>query len=228
SPTDMIVSLARSASASTSTSTARSAETRERILSVAAEEFAERGYAGTSIGGIAERAGVGKGLVQYYFKAKVDFALEIVQGAYDQSSFANIIGAAVPLRGLAAIVTSIRTVARAFREDVRVRAAARLLREHDVIPATFPTPYVSWVAVIAQCLIDAADDGDIPPRENLATEAWHLVANFYGVQEVSQRLTQREDLPERIEEMLEREFTLLGVFEPGRFLADPPGDIVQL
>lgn len=223
----MIVSTVRSASASTSASTARSAETRERILSIAAEEFAERGYAGTSIGGIAERAGVGKGLVQYHFKAKVDLALEIVQGAYAQASFANIIGSAVPLRGLAAIVTSIRTVSHAFREDVRVRAAVRLLREHDVIPATFPTPYVSWVAVIAQCLIDAADDGDIPPRENLATEAWHLVANFYGVQEVSQRLTGREDLPERIEEMLEREFTLLGVFEPHRFLGTP-GDVVQL
>ncbi|RZU66653.1 TetR family transcriptional regulator [Microterricola gilva] len=220
----MIASTARSAS----TSTARSTETRERILSIAAEEFAERGYAGTSIGGIAERAGVGKGLVQYHFKAKVDLALEIVQGAYAQASFANIIGSADPLRGLAAIVTSIRTVARAFREDVRVRAATRLLREHDVIPATFPTPYVSWVAVIAQCLIDAADDGEIPSRENLATEAWHLVANFYGVQEVSQRLTQREDLPERIEEMLEREFILLGVFEPRRFLVESPEDSVQL
>lgn len=224
----MIVSTAHSPSVSPAGSTARSAETRDRILSIAAEEFAERGYAGTSIGGIAKRAGVGKGLVQYYFKAKVDLAVEIVQGAYAQASFANIIGSSAPLRGMAAIVTSIRTVSRAFRDDVRVRAAVRLLREYDVIPATFPTPYVSWVAVIAQCLIEASDDGEIPPGRNLASEAWHLVAGFYGVQEVSQRLTGRQDLPERIEEMLEREFALLGVFEPGRFLAPQPRDTVQL
>lgn len=199
-------------------STARSAETRERILNVAAEEFAERGYAGTSIGGIAERVGVGKGLVQYHFKAKVDLAVEIVQGAFDQASFANIIGSAVPVRGISAVVTSIRTVSRGFRDDVRVRAAVRLLREFDVIPATFPTPYVTWVSVIAQCLDEATDDGEIPPGLDCATEAWHLVAAFYGVQEISQRLTRREDLPERIEEMLERQLSLLGVAEPQRFL----------
>ncbi len=222
----MIVSTVRSSSASTST--ARSAETRERILSVAAEEFAEKGYAGTSIGGIAQRAGVGKGLVQYHFKAKVDLAVEIVEGAYAHVSFANIIGSPVPLRGMAAVVTSLRTVGMAFRDNVRVRAAVRLLREYDVIPATFPTPYVSWVAVIAQCLNEAADDGEIPPGRNLATEAWHLVAAFYGVQEVSQRLTGREDLPERIEELLERELSLLGVFQPSRVLAASPGNAVQL
>jgi AcrR family transcriptional regulator len=199
-------------------SNARSAETREYILNIAAGEFAERGYAGTSIGGIADRAGVGKGLVQYHFKAKVDLAVEIVQGAYAQASFANIIGSAVPVRGIAAVVTSIRTVAIAFRDDVRVRAAGRLLREYDVIPATFPTPYVTWVAVIAQCLEEATDDGEIPPGLNHATEAWHLVAAFYGVQEISQRLTRREDLPERIEEMLERQLRLLGVPDPQRFL----------
>lgn len=209
-------------------STARSAETRERILNVAAEEFAERGYAGTSIGGIAERAGIGKGLVQYHFKAKVDLAVAIVQATFAQAPFANVVGTTVPLRGIAAIVASIRAVSTAFRDTVRVRAAVRLVREYDVIPVTFPTPYLGWMAVMAQCLRDATDDGDIPPGLDFETEGWHLVATFTGVQETSHRLTKRVDLPERIEEMLERQLKLLGVIDPQRFLRREPTGSPQL
>ncbi|SDR92356.1 DNA-binding transcriptional regulator, AcrR family [Microterricola viridarii] len=198
--------------------TARSVETRERILAVAAEEFADRGYAGTSIGGIAERAGVGKGLVQYHFKAKVDIAVTLVQSTFAQAPFANVVTVDPPPRGVAAIVASIRAVSRAFRDNVRVRAAVRLVREYDIIPVVFPTPYVGWMAVMAQCLRDATDAGDIPPGLDFETEGWHLVATFTGVQETSQRLTQREDLPERIEEMLQRQLRLLGVIDPQRFL----------
>lgn len=197
---------------------ARAAETRERILSAAAEEFAERGYAGTSIGSIAERAGIGKGLVQYHFKAKVDLAVTLVQATFAQAPFANVVTTDPPPRGIAAIVASIRAVSRAFRDTVRVRAAVRLVREYDIIPVVFPTPYVGWMAVMAQCLRDATDDGDIPPGLDFETEGWHLVATFTGVQETSHRLTQREDLPERIEEMLQRQLRLFGVVDPERFL----------
>lgn len=198
-------------------STARSAETRERILGIAAEEFANHGYAGTSIGRIAERASMGKGLVQYHFKAKVDLATTIVDAAFSQSPFANVVPQS-PLRGIAMIVASIRAVSTAFRDDIRVRAAVRLVREYDIIPVVFPTPYLGWMAVMAQCLRDASADGEIPSGLDYETEGWHLVATFTGVQETSQRLTKREDLPERIEEMLQRQLRLLGVREPQEYL----------
>lgn len=199
-------------------SPARSSETRERILTVAAEEFADRGYAGTSIGSIAERAGVGKGLVQYHFKAKVDLATTIVQAAFSKAPFANVVQSPVPLRGIAVIVASIRAVSGAFRNDVRVRAAVRLVREYDTIPVVFPTPYVGWMGVMAQCLRDATEDGEIPPGLDCEVEGWHLVSTFTGVQETSHRLTKRHDLPERIEEMLVRQMRVLGVPDPARYL----------
>lgn len=199
-------------------STSRSAETRERILAIAAEEFADHGYSATSIGGIAERAGMGKGLVQYHFKAKVDLATTIVQAAFSQAPFANVVPQGVPLRGIAQIVASIRAVSTAFRDDVRVRAAVRLVREYDIIPVVFPTPYVGWMAVMAQCLRDAAADGEIPAVVDYEVEGWHLVATFTGVQETSHRLTKRVDLPERIEEMLQRQLRLLGVSRPATYL----------
>ncbi|MGM1063578.1 TetR/AcrR family transcriptional regulator [Saccharothrix sp. Mg75] len=44
--------------------------TRARILEAAAAEFGAKGYAGARVGGIAERAGVNKQLISYYFGGK--------------------------------------------------------------------------------------------------------------------------------------------------------------
>ncbi|GAA3883989.1 hypothetical protein GCM10022381_27730 [Leifsonia kafniensis] len=197
---------------------ARSSETRERILATAASEFAERGYAGTSIGDIAAKSGMGKGLVQYHFKAKADLAVAIVQATFAKAPFANLLDETVPLTGIAAIVASIRGVSGAFRDDVRVRAAVRLVREYQLIPVTFPTPYLGWMDKVAGSLREAMEAGEIPPGLDVEREGWHLVATFNGVQETSHRLTGREDLPERIEEMLARVLPVLGVTDVGKYL----------
>ncbi|MGW2716437.1 TetR/AcrR family transcriptional regulator [Streptomyces sp. NPDC001492] len=49
---------------------AESADTRDRILTVAREEFSERGYEKTSVRGIAKAAGVDSALVHHYFGTK--------------------------------------------------------------------------------------------------------------------------------------------------------------
>ena len=199
-------------------SDSRSVEMRERILAAAAVEFADRGYAGASIGLIAEKAATGKGQIQYHFSAKSDIALALVRSAFSQAPFANVLTDAPPLHGMEAIVASIRGVAGVFRNDVRVRAAVRLMREYQLIPAVLPTPYVGWVARIGLLLHEAEAAEEIPAGLDHDQEAWHLVAYFSGVQEISNRLTERDDLPERIEEMLTRAFTALGVIRPDQFL----------
>ena len=45
-------------------------EQTERILSIAAEEFADRGFAGTAIGSIAKKAGVSVGVIYKYYAGK--------------------------------------------------------------------------------------------------------------------------------------------------------------
>ncbi|MFF6805799.1 TetR family transcriptional regulator [Streptomyces sp. NPDC012616] len=49
---------------------AESADTRDRILTAAREEFSERGYEKTSVRGIAKAAGVDPALVHHYFGTK--------------------------------------------------------------------------------------------------------------------------------------------------------------
>jgi AcrR family transcriptional regulator len=52
---------------------------RERILAAAEELFAEAGFEATPTSRIAERAGVPKGLVHYYFKRKPDLLSALVE-----------------------------------------------------------------------------------------------------------------------------------------------------
>ena len=97
------------------------------------------------------------------------------------------------------------------RNDVRIRAAVRLNREHDQIKIPLPTPYVGWIARIAGMIDQAVDLGEMSSGLDSRREAYHLVANFYGVQEVSSRLSNRDDLMERVEEMMIRSLGVLGV-----------------
>lgn len=47
-------------------------EQTDRILSIAAEEFADKGFAGTAVGSIAAKAGVSVGVIYKYYAGKED------------------------------------------------------------------------------------------------------------------------------------------------------------
>ena len=57
--------------------------TRERILEIATDLFAEKGYAGTYVREIVERAGVSKPVLYYYFQSKEGLFYAILEWATD-------------------------------------------------------------------------------------------------------------------------------------------------
>lgn len=59
-----------------------SADTRDRILTAAREEFSERGYEKTSVRGIAKAAGVDSALVHHYFGTKEQVFAAAVEVAF--------------------------------------------------------------------------------------------------------------------------------------------------
>ncbi|MFD8308012.1 TetR family transcriptional regulator [Streptomyces sp. NPDC059690] len=59
-----------------------SAGTRDRILTVAREEFSERGYDKTSVRGIAKAAGVDSALVHHYFGTKEQIFAAAIEVAF--------------------------------------------------------------------------------------------------------------------------------------------------
>ena len=68
---------------------------RQRLLETATELFAEKGYAGTSVREIVDRAGVSKPVLYYYFKSKeglyyaiLEWAAEVQQEILNEIFFA--------------------------------------------------------------------------------------------------------------------------------------------
>jgi AcrR family transcriptional regulator len=59
-----------------------SAERRHRLIAAAAEEFAENGYEGAALVAIAERSGIGKASVYYYFADKADLCATVLDEAW--------------------------------------------------------------------------------------------------------------------------------------------------
>jgi TetR/AcrR family transcriptional regulator len=94
----------------------------DRILAVAALEFAERGFAGARVDRIARRAKVNKAMLYYHFKSK--------QGVYRTLLRQIFTLAAERLRAIAAL-----DLAPAEKVDRVIAGMAELVGEHPYFPA---------------------------------------------------------------------------------------------
>jgi AcrR family transcriptional regulator len=63
--------------------TARGQATRDKLVAAAREVFAERGFAGTRMGDLADAAGVAHGTVYTYFDTKEDVLLAVLEAVRD-------------------------------------------------------------------------------------------------------------------------------------------------
>ncbi|MGX9891472.1 TetR/AcrR family transcriptional regulator [Streptomyces sp. NPDC002276] len=77
-----------------------SADTRDRILAAAREEFSERGYEKTSVRGIAKAAGVDPALVHHYFGTKEQVFEAAIEVAFAPAANAPDAVAEGPLDGV--------------------------------------------------------------------------------------------------------------------------------
>lgn len=104
---------------------------RERILAAAEELFAEAGFDATPTSRIAERAGVPKGLVHYYFKRKPDLLSALVERLPED----RIDPAAVVVPG--DVAASLHRLVDAFDQALDSSAVLShlLWRESDTHPA---------------------------------------------------------------------------------------------
>jgi AcrR family transcriptional regulator len=63
----------------------KATRTRRRILAAAAHEFAERGYAGTSLRQVAAGAGLQLGSLYFHFESKDDLIAEVLRDGIDHA-----------------------------------------------------------------------------------------------------------------------------------------------
>ena len=179
----------------------RAEETRRAVLLAAAHLFFERGYAGTSINDISERSGRTSGAIYFHYSNKEQLALAVVRAHFATWPAVIARHEAVPEPALHKLVRLSFTVARAFRDDVLVRAGARLWAERKSIDVEMPPPFVDWIATVERMLTQARAAGDLAPGAEPSRDAPTLVAAFFGLHTLSDALDDRLLIEDRLTDL---------------------------
>ncbi len=169
----------------------RAKTTRRSLLEAAAQLFNERGYAGTSISDISELSGRTSGAVYFHYTSKEMLALAVVEAHF--ATWPELIERhdSADLPALERLIRLSFAVARAFRDDIVVRAGARLWAERKAINETLPTPFVGWIATVRRLLAQARANGELAPHVDPARDAHSVVCAFFGLHTVSDALEDR-------------------------------------
>ncbi|HTE67821.1 MAG TPA: TetR/AcrR family transcriptional regulator [Actinomycetes bacterium] len=181
--------------------TDRGGETRRRILDVAAEAFALRGYTGTSLNDVLKASGVTKGGFYFHFPSKEALALATLR--YKQEQWSGAVMAAVLRcpRALEQLNAMVEALCDLNERDPACRAISRLCSElpaeHPELRPQLSPQLTTWVDMVASIVRRGQDEGDIRPELDPTVAAEVAVGSFIGLETVSEVLTGRADLRRR-------------------------------
>ncbi|BCN44052.1 ScbR family autoregulator-binding transcription factor [Prescottella equi] len=181
---------------------ARAVATRQQIITGAARMFEQSGFEGASLGDIVDGSGTTKGALYFHFRSKDELARVVIEEQHRtsiESVRAVTETGASPLRQL---VMLCHEMARQIIHDPVVRAGMRLTLEFggSSEPAQ---PYVEWIANAQQIVEHGIELGEITSTVDPASLARFVIGSFTGVQLVSQVLTLRADIEQRVDDMWE-------------------------
>ncbi len=180
---------------------ARAIRTRDAILYAAGEIFEEYGYTAATVEQIAERAQTTKGAVYFHFASKAALAAAVVAQQHAVWGALAVASAEWQLNALDTMERLIREVTKSYAKNPLMRAGVRLANEQaHIVDASIAVPFVGWIERLTGLLRAGQHDGSVRTDLNCAASARAVVASFYGVEEVSARLTGRRDLDRRVRE----------------------------
>ncbi len=181
----------------------RALQTQQSVLESAAAVFAAKGFPGVTILDVAEHAGLTKGAVYFHFANKEALAEAVAQEFYRRLPLIVEPALQLGLPPLRTVVEALQRTADAFRDDRVIQAGARLQIERAYIGATLPTPYADFEALLARLLTQADEAGEL--RSGLSPEAYAriLISAFFGAQHISWVQSDRQDLKERVTEIVD-------------------------
>ncbi|MEV5887419.1 ScbR family autoregulator-binding transcription factor [Streptomyces sp. NPDC052020] len=173
----------------------RAVQTRESLLRAAAEVFDEFGYSGASINRILKRAGLTAGALYFHFDSKEDLARAVM------NSQPETIVPWLDSRGLQRLVDLTLNWARRLQVDPLLRAGVRLTNEQTSFGLQDASPYQQWVEIMAECLRDAHERGELQAGVEPGEVAAFVVEACTGMQMFSAVVSGRKDLMERVTRM---------------------------
>lgn len=207
---------------------ARAVETRAVIIRSAADVFGAVGYGGASMADICLAAGLTKGAVYFHFESKEALALAVIDAQHERAIAlgGELLHSDQP--GLYVLVRMAVELAKQLRSDPVSRAGIRLTMESSNLSAPVVTPYEDWIGACDVLLRRAILDGDVRPDVDVAAAARFISPAFTGVQIVSDVLTGRADLMQRIVEMWSFVLPSLVVPERWEVLRTLPQEVVDV
>ena len=183
------------------TATDRGSETRRRILEVAAEAFADRGYAGTSVNDVLKASGVTKGGFYFHFPSKEVLALAALRHKQEQWTAAVMAAVLRHARAIDQLSAIVDALCDQHERDRACRAVNRLSTElgdeHPELRPQLGTQLTTWMDIVASIIRKGQDEGEISPDVDPVTAAEVAVESFIGLETVSEALTGRADLRRR-------------------------------
>jgi AcrR family transcriptional regulator len=183
------------------TATDRGSETRRRILAVAAQAFADRGYAGTSLNDVLKASGVTKGGFYFHFPSKEALALATLRHKQEQWTGAVMAAMLRHPRAVDQLDAMVEALCDLHEQDRACRAINRLCTElgdeHPELRPQLGTQLTTWMDMVAGVVRRGQDEGDIRPDVEPAVVSEIAVESFIGLETVAEALTGRADLRRR-------------------------------
>jgi AcrR family transcriptional regulator len=188
--------------------TPKGAATRAFLLQVAAEVFAERGYAETTIAELIARSALTKGAFYFHFSSKEQLALAVIEEK--QHQWFDAVQAAISVHPRA--IDQLRAVAlalvRVHRDDPSAFSVSRLTRDLSRIPHVIDLVrdhMRAWVGMLAGIITQAQADKDLPATIEANDLAALLVAATDGLKDLGTLI----DAPTRARRAFERRMEAL-------------------
>lgn len=188
--------------------TPKGAATRAFLLQTAAEVFAERGYAETTMAELIARSGLTKGAFYFHFSSKEKLALAVIEEK--QRQWIDAVQAAIGAQPSA--IDRLRAVAaalvRVHRDDPSAFSVSRLTRDLARIPDVSKVARDhtrTWVGLLADLIAQSQVDGDLPA----AIDAHDLAALLVGATDGLKDLGALIDTPTRAGRAFERRMQAL-------------------
>jgi AcrR family transcriptional regulator len=185
------------------TTTDKGDATRAHILAVAAQAFADDGYAGTSLNDIIKATGLTKGGFYFHFPSKEQLALEVL--SFKRGEWATMVmgEASRHPRAIDQLTAVAASLADMKATDPAYSAISNLCMELSKDPELEPETnkhLLMWVELTTQLLRQAQIEGDVRSDIDPAAVADVAVCAFIGMERVSDMHSEGPTLRQRVDQ----------------------------
>jgi TetR/AcrR family transcriptional regulator len=142
-----------------------------QILRSAEQEFADKGFEGASINGIAKRAGIPRSNVHYYFNSKLDLYVAVLTGVIElwNEAFSKISPEDDPAEALGAYIHSKVMYSMSHPQASKI-FASEVMHGAPNLSNYFKEEFRPWFKQKADVIQDWVDRGKMDP-----VDPYHLI-----------------------------------------------------